>query len=163
MKKYILLTLILLSGCTPRLGAEVGVVKYEDKIPVAEFQKIDWVEPTKDSDWAEDVKKESLDLRSNEVLNEMLVAHQEKLERVLEELYFVEKYPDAKALELEKSLIAMGLTGQELETELAKQIQEHLDYWRAKAEKLTQSVIRMEKEIELRATDKVDRTNTIKE
>lgn len=162
MKKLLILA-ILLTGCTANLGAKVDVVKYEGKVPVAEFKKINWTQPTTDQGWAEDVKKESLEIRSDVVLDEMLVAHQTKLNRVLDELYYAEKYPDAKALELEKSLISMGFTGVELQNELAKQIQEHLDYWRAKAEKLSQSVIRMEKEKELRATDKVDRTNTIKQ
>jgi hypothetical protein len=149
MKKLILLTFFL-TACTPNFGATLDTVtKYDTKVPTAEFKEITWTEPTTDEQWAEDTKKESLHLKFDDQLQEMLTSHQSKLEKTLEELYIVEKYPGTIAAEL----IREGeLTEAEIDTEVASQ----LKYWRWKAEKLTQSVERLKKEIDLRARKVVD-------
>jgi hypothetical protein len=119
---------------------------------VKPYSEIDWVRPTKDSDWAEDVKKESLNFRTDEVLQEMLTAHQAKLERMAIELEKT-NYPDAIRWEL--------MSGGMEEPELTKQVNEKIANIKWDYQKLQQSIERMQKEISLRQGEKIDRTSDL--
>lgn len=134
-------------GLTPK-------VNLDNIAPSPELAKVlDWVKPTTDAEWVEDVKEEQLNVKHDYQLDAMLIAHQEKLVRTASEKAAIEKYPDALRFELEKQ----GMDPAEIE----KQVTEKVNYWRWKTEKLEQSIERIAKEIELRDTKKVDRTDEI--
>ncbi len=71
--------------------------------PAYEYQVLDWQKPTKDSDWAEDNKKESLNFRTDTELQEMLISHQAKLERLTADYTPMIRYPDSMRADFEKS------------------------------------------------------------
>ena len=58
------------------VGAEIAPVV------LGNAQVIEWTKPSTDEGWAEDVKVESLEIRSNKVLEEMRDVHTEKLHRM---------------------------------------------------------------------------------
>ena len=153
--KKLKLTIIGL-GATGLIGLGVLGLKGSDMnfgADVKPYSEIDWVRPTKDSAWAEDVKIESLNFRTDEVLQEMLTAHQAKLFRLQEAYQPYFDYPDAIKFEFQKN----GLT----EPELTEQSDKKLQLMKLDLQKLQQSIERMNKEISLRAGGKVDRTQEI--
>ena len=131
------------------------------KIDVADIQSnsqlqevLDWQKPTTEAQWAEDTKEESLNLKFDYQLDEMLVSHQNKLaEKVQPVMDKILLFPDS----IRAELYEQGLRDQELEDEFASQV----NYWKWKTEKLKQSLERIQKEIELRTTKKIDRIDEI--
>jgi len=145
-------TKVITAATTIALGAGIvvsnlgGTYKYES---------IEWKKPTNDQGWAEDTKKESLNIRTDHELQKMLSLHKAQLEQFESfDAVYVE-YPDA----LRPLLMKEGYTGDELEAEILKRVGE-LKWQR---DKLHQSIERMEKEIELRKSGAVDRTEDIKQ
>ena len=146
MNKGIIITTIA-------IFASLGVFGILSKRPVgAEIvpvvlgnaQVIEWTKPTTDEGWAEDVKKESFDIKSTGVLSEMRTVHAEKLLRVQKgkkevfecracmDFKYREAHPEATQAEVDANYA----------DELSKANWE--------VEKLQQSVERMDKELELR-------------
>ena len=121
--------------------------------PVYQYQVLTWEKPTTDQGWAEDNEIESLNFRTDAELQTMLVSHQAKLIRLAEQYDPMIKYPDALRAEFEKA----GLSAEEVE----KQTQEKLHNMKWELDKLNQSIERMQKEIELRASGKIDRTQDL--
>lgn len=131
---------------------------------------IDWElkKPKKDSDWAEDVKKENLDVKFDHQLDEMLETHADKLSKTEEDLDVFTNWPDVKRYELTQRFTQMfkdqEVDGVVPETIEGKTLQEWVDeefesqhnYYLWKVAKLNQSVDRIAKEIELRATGKLE-------
>ncbi|MEK0325474.1 MAG: hypothetical protein QQN63_07200 [Nitrosopumilus sp.] len=108
--------------------------------------------PTTDADWAEDVKKESFDLKYSHQLEEMLVAHEKKIPVVQEDLDKFNDWPDAVKYELNQQFsdpdfdLEGKIVQQWIDDEFAEQ---HVMYkW--KVAKLEQTVERLKKEIQLR-------------
>lgn len=131
---------------------------------------IDWElkKPKKDSDWAEDVKKENLDVKFDHQLDEMLETHADKLNKTEEDLDVFTNWPDVKRYELTQRFTQMfkdaAVDGVEPVAIENKTLQEWVDeefesqhnYYLWKVAKLNQSVDRIAKEIELRATGKLE-------
>ena len=125
------------------------------------LQKIqDWGlnKPSKDQDWAEDVKKENLDVKFDYQLNEMLDSHAEKVLKVEKDLDIFTNSPDVKRYKLIQWFIQMfEQQGNPIEIE-GKTFQQWVDeefesqqlYYIWKVAKLNQSIERIAKEIELR-------------
>ena len=116
---------------------------------VQEYTVISWQKPTTDAGWAEDTKKEALDFRSNQVLDEMLASHSAKLAREIEAFKKFEACRDCIIWEKKEQLSSM-LSGAELDAEATKAADDEIAQRKWSIEKLRQSVERMEKEIELR-------------
>lgn len=104
-----------------------------------------------DAEWAEDVKKENLDIKSSGVLREMLASHKEKM--VQEEVFLLKfkECPECIRYELRQFFIeTYGMTGRELEVEVEKTFNERYLNEKEGHDSLRLSVERMEKELELR-------------
>lgn len=107
-------------------------------------QVIVWDKPTTDEEWAEDVKKENFDIKSTSILDEMRVAHTDKLKVVQKNKAEIFECPECIKYFAKKDNPEWT----------QKQVDEYYAEEVAKAkweiEKLQQSVERMEKELELR-------------
>src|SRR3990167_8063566 len=126
----------------------------------------DWQlnKPTKNADWAEDVKAENLDVKFDHQLEEMEKSHQDKIPKVEKDLDKFDNWPDVVRYELTQQMTQMfesakvddvvpekveGKTLKEwVDDEFASQ---HL-YYQWKKAKLEQSVERVKKERELRSS-----------
>ena len=126
----------------------------------------DWQlnKPTKNADWAEDVKAENLDVKFDHQLEEMEKSHQDKIPKVEKDLDKFDNWPDVVRYELTQQMTQMfesakvddvvpekveGKTLKEwVDDEFASQ---HL-YYQWKKAKLEQSVERIKKERELRSS-----------
>src|SRR3990167_1186026 len=127
---------------------------------LAQLNKIlDWKinKPTKDKDWAEDVKAESLHIKYDYQLAEMEESHSTKLPKVEKDLDRVTRFPDYRKYELEQQLSSLvfvgGLSeGKTLQQWVDEEYESEKHYYTWKTEKLKQSIERIKKERELRAT-----------
>ena len=143
-KKLTILSIILLGGAS----LATAYFWREKKLGATpEFTRISWTRPTTDEEWAEDTKKETLHVRNNRVLNEMLVSHQAKLKREIKENIC----PDCLRYEYRRNFEqSYNLRGQELQDEVEKATQDAIKNYQWTIEKLHQSIERITKEIELR-------------
>lgn len=124
-----------------------------DSQPVYDYVDLVWEKPVTDEQWAEDVKKDQLHTRFDYQLQEMKESHEAKLLE-LKKLYDkATLYPDAIRWELIESGIP--------EEELDKQVAERIAGIKLEYEKIQQVVERINKEIELRKSGKVDRKTDI--
>ena len=138
------------------LGSNFGaVVDLVTPTPPHTYQVIDWKKPTTDAEWAEDVKVESLNLRFDYQLQEMLTSHQAKLEKFLADNKVV-ACPECIKFDLKKNNPEMSVA--EIDILYADQLAQY--NW--EVDKLSQSVERLQKEIELRKDKKVNRKEDIK-
>ena len=121
-------------------------------------QILDWKvnKPTKDIDWAEDVKKESLHIKFDYQLAEMEVSHSAKLPKVEKDLDRITRFPDYRKFELEEGF-KNSLTfenrlceGKTLQQWVDEEYESEKHYYTWKTEKLKQSIERIKKERELR-------------
>jgi hypothetical protein len=129
------------------------------------MEVIQWEKPKTDREWAEDTKKENLDFKTDEQLQEMKVSHEEKLLRFEEQIDDLNACPGCRLFEIQKRLdsdpdLAKETTAQVLFDEEVRSLKESY-------EKLSQSVERINKEIDLRArgvviTDKVGAKEDLK-
>ena len=133
--------------------AMVGEILPEKPLPT--YQVIEWIRPTTDAEWAEDVKAESLNLRFDYQLQEMLTSHQAKLEKFLEDNK-ISACPECIKFDLKKANPEMSIA--EIDILYAEQLAGY--NW--EIDKLNQSVERLQKEIELRKDKKVNRKEDIK-
>lgn len=115
------------------------------------YTKLEWDKPTKDSEWAEDVKKENFDIKSTGVLETMLESHTAKLAREELELKKYQECPQCIYYEFYEGFIADGWSENDAVAEATKQAQEATDNATWSVEKLRQSVERMQAELDLRA------------
>lgn len=122
----------------------------EREIKLENPQKIEWVKPTTDEQWAEDVKKENFDLKSDETLGTMIEMHTSKLERL--ELDFVkyQKCPECIEYDLYEKFINNGFEDAEALILASEEFQRDYDNALRSIEKLKQSIERMNKEVYLR-------------
>jgi len=146
-------------GVSLLAGGAVAVLNQEAEIKLENPQYVAWDRPKTDEQWADDVKVESLDIRSDKVLKTMLETHKNKLKeeekafekyRVMlsngerpEQYLYYEWYDRLKELN-------PGITESELVNESKKYASEDFKQKAESIEKLKQSIERMEKEIELR-------------
>jgi len=124
-----------------------------------QFQKIvDWqtAKPPTDIQWAEDIKKESFDLKFDKQLLEMKVSLEKKLPFVEEDLDKFDRFPDAIRYELEQQF-KEEFSGQALKDAIEDEFKNQHSYYRWKVAKINQSVERIEKEEDLRKRKKVSR------
>src|SRR3990167_89208 len=132
---------------------------------LAKLQAIqDWKinKPTKDSDWAEDVKKESLHIKFDYQLTEMETSHSAKILKVQKDLDIFLNWPDVKRYELTQQFIQMfkgakiedggQLKGKILQEWIDEEFDSQKLMYEWKVAKLEQSVERIKKERELRSS-----------
>ena len=134
-----------------------------DPIRLEKLQLIqDWElnKPPTDSDWAEDIKAENLDVKFDYQLQEMLEIHTEKVLKVEKDLDVFTNWPQVKRYELTQQFEQMFKSDEVKDGKLeGKTLQEWIDeefesqqlYYTWKVAKLNQSNLRIAKEIELRA------------
>ena len=107
--------------------------------------------PKNNKDWAEDVKKENLDVKYDFQLSEMEKSHADKIPKVEDDLYKFEKYPDVIRYELEQQF-KNDFKGEELTKIMEEEFESQHNYYKWKKAKLDQSVERIKKERKLRAS-----------
>src|SRR3990167_9294218 len=122
----------------------------------------DWelAKPSKDSDWAEDVKKENLDVKFDYQLDEMLDSHAEKVVKVEKDLDVFTRWPDVKRYEITQQFDKMfkdagdppDIEGKTKQQWIDEEFDSQQLYYTWKKAKLEQSVLRIAKEIELRVS-----------
>lgn len=153
----------IIAGLLATLTIAGGGVYYSavtpKKIELVNPQKLDWVKPTTDAEWNEDVKKEYVDIRGTKVLGEMLEGQKSKLAKnqknfakyqlmidtgidPVKVLYteFYQQFKDSYPNMTEAELVA--------ESQNAATTQYSQMVW--EIEKNTQSIERIEKELEMR-------------
>ena len=112
-------------------------------------QKISWIKPTTDAEWAEDVKAENFDIKSTEVLQEMREAHASKLQRVIDGNKKLVECPECARYDVRQNLSQQeGI--ENLDVSVENEYQNQLSQYQWDIEKLIQSVERMDNEIRLR-------------
>lgn len=124
----------------------------------------DWYlsKPKSNKEWVEDVKQENLDIKFDYQLEEMLVNHVKGLNAAEVDLDTFTSWPDVPRFEIFNQLKNSGLTGQELLDTVEEEFESRRLYCTWKVAKLDQSVERIAKEIELRASGLLDVKDTIK-
>lgn len=128
-------------------------VKLEDP------QQIVWNKPTTDEGWAEDVKAENFDIKSSDVLNEMVAAHTAKLTKIANNNKKLTECPECVKYDLKTA--HPEWKQQDIENEFQNELNQAI----TDVEKLQQSVERMQHELDLRSRgvvvpDKKDKQGT---
>ena len=128
---------------------------------------LDWqaAKPIDDAAWAEDVKLESLHLKYDDQLKEMLANHSAKLLKVQENLNKFNNWPEAVRYGLTQQFTSkfkdqgnpVEIEGKTLAQWITEEFNNQQLYYQWKEAKLVQSIKRIKKEIELRAAGKVTR------
>ncbi len=124
------------------------------------IQEWQLAKPATDLAWAEDVKKESLDVKYDYQLKEMKDSHEEKLPRVEKDLDVFTNWPDVERYKLterftqlfkdEKVKEGGKLEGKTLQEWIDEEFESQHIFYLWKVAKLQQSIERINKEIELR-------------
>lgn len=127
-----------------------GVFVLASNITLTDGQAIRWDKPVTEKGWREDIKKESLDIRSLEELEAMLVSHTEKLDKILKDTRS-EDCPECVKYDLRKDAeLSYGLEGRALNRLVDDQFADLEKNRRFEIEKLKQSIERINKAIELK-------------
>lgn len=127
-----------------------GVFITASQITLDNGQAVRWEKPMTEKGWIEDIKKESLDIRSLDELEAMLLSHTEKLQRILEDKK-TEECPECIKYEIRKDAeLAFGAKGRELTQLVDNQFADIQRNREFEIEKLKQSIERINKAIELK-------------
>ncbi len=138
--------------------------KFGGLTPVT-YTIIQWNKPTTDAEWAEDVKQENFDIKSTDVLQEMLDSHLQLLTDTQKNNKIV-ICPECIKYDLQDIFSKQyGISGQQLTDEVNSQFQRQLDSYNWRIDKLNQSIERLNQEITLRqkgfvVPDKLDKGGT---
>lgn len=133
------------------LVVTAGVLTFipREEVSLVNPEVITWEKPTNDKEWAEDIKIESLDIRSPKELQEMLAQHIEKLNEIVKPTK-LDECPECVRYEMKEDFItAYQLEGRELEDLLDKEMEDKINNRKFEIEKLKQSIERINKAIEL--------------
>ena len=123
------------------------VLQSDEKIELQDPQVLVWIKPTTDLEWAEDVKKENFDIKTDLELETMIISHRSKLERLLNNFREYTECPECVKFRIKlNGEVDGGLSQQDIDNAFQNEYNARL----RKIEKITQSIERMEKELELR-------------
>lgn len=119
-------------------------------------QEIVWEKPKNDAEWAEDVKAEGLDARSNAVITEMIELHTAQLREYEKTNKEVFECSECIKYRLQDSGRVTGAKDSpEAQAQIDALYAEKLEMYTYTTEKLKQSVERMQNEMRLRKTEYV--------
>src|SRR3990167_11518289 len=134
----------------PSLGGVFSVT-----MDAAEFNEVKWVPPTKDSDWTIDVKKENLNVKYDYQLTDMRdKLLNGELPEAVKEVKMLTEYPGYYTYKLINENL---MTPEDAEIAYQSYLKDMI--WMVAKRK--QTIGRLEKEIELRRANKVNRTSEI--
>lgn len=139
--KRIIISFII-GGSALAMGATTFIE--EPAITLNNPQKIEWIKPLTDAEWAEDVKKENFDIKSTEVLQEMKLNHTDKLQKVIDNNKRIAEC--SECIKYELKTIHPDWTQTDIDNEYISQLSQY--QW--DVEKLQQSIERMDNELRLR-------------
>lgn len=108
-------------------------------------QQIVWNKPTTDAGWAEDVKQESLDLKSTDVLQQMLIDQNHGLDNATSSIAIYTECAQCVKYQLQKDHPEWK------QADVDNQFTNDFNDREWMVEKITQSVERIEHELDLRA------------
>lgn len=129
--------------------------------PVVTPPDFAWDKPTTDALWAEDVKAESLDVRSDAVLEDM---RQSQTDKLVEEKDAFKKYADCPQCinyTYYQNFLAQNMDDNAAKNEADRQTQIDIDQRQWEIGKIAQSIERITHEQDLRARKVVTRTHLI--
>ena len=150
--------IILIASLIVVFGLGIGIYLYlhQEKsisgLP-ATYPTLNWIKPTTDKGWEEDIKAEGLNYRMDFQLEQVKESLETDLNGANLKLFQQTEYPDSIRWELKQGGIE--------EPELTKQVNEKVAQYKYEYERIAQALERVTKEIELRKAGKVDRTNDI--
>lgn len=142
--KYVIIPLLIASIIT------LVFLNYPKK-PKLGSQTISWVKPTTDDGWAEDVKQENFDIKSSDVLQQMLSDSNAQLvvdQKILQK--FID-CPQCINYDWYQGFLAEGYTDINAHAEADKQTLAGQNNIQFSVDKLTQSIERINHELDLRA------------
>lgn len=156
------LFLILVIFILTVAGFAARKVLFNDTLPADknQFEMLQWERPKGDLEWAEDVKRESLNFRFDYQLAEMLSSHIFKRDQMAEELQKYADCPECVKYEIRNGL-KEKFKNPELEQKINEMFNEQLFQKRQDYQTITRSVERIEKEIDLRERGIVDRKSDL--
>ena len=138
------------------IGTVVALAQVLPSEPVHIYQVVIWDKPTTQAEWAEDVRRESLNFKFDYQLDQMEENLTEKLPRTQKDLDKFIQCPDCIKWELKEQLNEEFLGGK-LTDAVEEEYQSQLHYYKWKVDKINQSIERIKKEKELRGEGQVDR------
>ena len=150
--KWLLLGTVVSVASAATIGA---ILPEEPKIILDNPQMIVWQKPTTDAEWAEDVKKEGFEHRTDAILQEMIDVHKAKLVRVIEGNRETLECMECIKFKLRQANPDWSVA--DVNNEYQNQVNQAT--W--EVEKLKQSVERMDNEMRLRKAGKVNRRENI--
>lgn len=124
------------------IGAGVALIAGATVAIPNEETLIKWDKPNTDKEWREDIKKESLQIYDIPTLEKLYTTHKPKLDEISELLKVYQDCPECVRYYKEQ----VGVSPEDIDN----QIVEDIKVFRWKKEKLEQSLIRIEKAIELK-------------
>ena len=156
IKTIIISTILLLVGIGYFVTSK-GSLSLGGTVPAPAL--IQWDKPTTDAQWAEDVKAENFDIRSTGVLQTMIESHSSKLAREEQAFIKYQECPECILYEKKETLRSSypDMTQAEIDAEAQSAADTDIKQRQWGIEKIKQSLERMNKEIELRANNKVIR------
>jgi len=147
MKKALLIsgTAAILFGGTALAQSVITAQPMAIDVQLNAPTQIQWTQPTDDAGWAQDVKQESLDLKSTDVLQQMLVDQKAGLAQATSSIAIYTDCPQCVKYNLQKAHTEWTQT--DIDNEFTNEFNQQ--EWLV--EKITQSIIRIEHELDLRA------------
>lgn len=130
--------ILITSHKTQRLGGDVTAT-------LDNPQQVVWVKPTTDLEWAKDTSKENFDLKSTGVLNRMLGEQNVQLQNANDSFDIYLKCAECIKYQLQKDNPKWSVA--DVDTQFTNEFNDY--QWRV--EKITQSIERIEHELDLRA------------
>lgn len=131
-------------------GLMAGSSDFPIQLDVTQAAHVGWDKPTTDQAWADDVKKENFDIKSDGVLMTMRTAHAEKLDREIKAFAKYERCPECMYEEKYQQFLDSGMDDATAQDEAAATAQTEINQRAWSIEKLAQSVERMDHELDLR-------------
>lgn len=127
-----------------------------------QFEVLQWERPKTDVEWAEDVKRESLNFRFDYQLAEMLSSHIFKRDEIAKDLQKYVDCPECIKYDIGQTL-KTDFKDSELEQKVNEMFNEQLLQKRQDYQMIARSVERIEKEIDLRKSGIVERKSDLLE
>ena len=112
-----------------------------------------------DKEWDEAIREQSLHLKWDKQLAEMLISHQAKLPRVEKDLYWLNRFPDFKRKELWEEVLILEAKGLShlSDVEVEEELQSEISFYQEKVDKLKLINQLIQKEQKFRKDSKVKR------
>lgn len=148
MKRPIIAGIAITAGAAIIFGA--SSLNKPAPITLTNPQHVVWDKPTTDAQWAEDVKAEQIDMRSTDVLNTMLTSQTAKLEKETKANKRYQDCADCIYYDYYQQFLDNGMKDADANTEARAAAGTAIAQHQYEMEKITQSIERITRELDLR-------------